>query len=76
MHLAPEPSRGDGLEFPTGNSDGNAPARALSPGLAANDLAHTRIGDPIADAMMEAFESIGPRESWRIAQGAMVNEDD
>ena len=26
--------------------------------------------------MMEAFESIGPRESWRIAHGAMVNEDD
>ena len=71
-----EPSRADAPNLPTCYRDGYARARALDPDVAANYVAHTRIGDPVADAMMAALEELGPRESWRIVQAAMDNLDD
>lgn len=74
--MASKPSRADGLDIPTCYHDGYAKARALDPKLAANYVAHTCVGDPVADAMMAVLDSIGPRESWRIVQTAMDNLDD
>ena len=74
--MDPEPSQADGLDVPTCYCDGYARARALDPNIADNYVAHTHIGDPVADAMMEALHSIGPQESWRITQTAMDNLDD
>ena len=71
-----EPSQADGLDVPTCYRDGYARARALDPDIADNYVAHTHIGDPVADAMMEALHAIGPQESWRITQTAMDNLDD
>ena len=74
--MDPEPSPAAGLDLPACYRDRYDKARALDPKLASNYVAHTRIGDPIADAMMEALEAIGPRESWLTIQTAMDDLDD
>ena len=74
--MDPGTSRSAGADLPTCYRDGYARARALDPNVAANYVAHTRIGDPLADAMMAALDEVGPRESWRIVQTAMDNLDD
>ena len=74
--MDPRISRADEADIPTCYAAGYAKARALNPKIAANYVAHTRIGDPVADAMMEALEEIGGGESWRIIQTAMDNLED
>jgi len=74
--MDPGTSRAAGADLPTCYRDGYARARALDAKVAANYVAHTRVGDPIADAMMAALEEVGPRESWRIVQADMDNLDD
>lgn len=74
--MEPEPSRADGLDLPTCYRAGYARARALDPKTASNYVAHARVGDPVADAMMAVLEEIGPRDSWRIIQRVMDDLDD
>ncbi len=45
---------------------GVARARQLEPEMAENYLAHTLIGDPVADAAVEAFAALDPVEASRL----------
>ena len=49
-------------------------ARKIDPRVADNYIAHTTIGDPPADALIEALTPLGARELHRLISGAM-NED-
>ena len=52
--MLPNPRRGaifnvDVMKIPTAYADGHAKGRHLDPDRAANHVAHTAIGDPLAD---------------------------
>lgn len=53
------------------DSPGCARARALEPEMAGNYVAHTVIGDPLADEAVEALSSMKRSESSRIIAGFM-----
>ena len=50
-------------------------ARRLAPGTAANYVAHTLIGDPLADAMMEDLSSLPRPEQTLLFQAALQEQD-
>ena len=56
------------LQVPTDYIPGYAQARAIAPELADRYIAHTTIGDPTADAVVEELASLGRSESSRIIQ--------
>ena len=51
-------------------------ARAVNPELADKYIAHTLIGDPEADALMEKLASLGQGESGRLIRAAMDDPND
>ena len=51
-------------------------ARAVNPELADKYVAHTLIGDPEADALMEQLAPLGQVESGRLIRAAMDNPGD
>ena len=51
-------------------------ARLLNPELADNYVAHTLIGDPLADAIMEELAPLGQRQSGRFIQAGMDGDED
>ena len=63
------------MKVPSDYVAGYEKARAIDPELADNYVAHTTLGDPVADALMEDLSTIGQRETGRLIQAAM-NQDD
>lgn len=53
------------------NNPGYGRARALDPEMAENYLAHTTIGDPLADAAVEALSSLKRSESAQLVRAFM-----
>ena len=62
------------LEIPSDYIPGYEKARLIDPALADSYIAHTTIGDPPADELVEALTHLGGREMHRLFTGAM-NED-
>ena len=55
---------------------GYAEARLLNPELADNYIAHTTIGDPEADTVIEDLAPLGQRVSGRLIQAGMERNED
>ena len=51
-------------------------ARLLNPELADNYVAHSLIGDPEADAVIEELAPLGQRELGRLVQAGMERDED
>ena len=56
--------------IPTDYRAGYEKARQVAPETAANYVAHTLIGDPLADAMIEDLSSISRQEQALLLQAA------
>ena len=63
--------RTQGLTIPTDYAEGYARARLLAPDIADNYVAHSLIGDPLGDAMMEDLGQLPAEESSRLIEAAM-----
>ena len=61
---------------PTDYIPGYEKARAIDPERADNYVAHTKIGDPEADALMEELSELPRSEATRYLQAAMDAEDE
>ena len=64
------------MEIPTDYKLGYEKARAVAPDIAANYIAHTHIGDPLAEAMMDDLEELNPEQSGGLIEAAMNNESE
>ena len=62
------------MKIPTDYTLGYEKARAIAPDIADKYLAHTFIGDPLAEAMTEDLAELGGSESRRLIQAAMNEE--
>ena len=60
------------MRIPSDYVQGHATARTVNAELADNYVAHTMIGDPDADALIEALVPFGQRESSRFINAAMT----
>ena len=63
------------MKTPSDYKQGYEKARAVSPQMADNYIAHTTIGDPEADALMEEIKDLDQRELTRFIRTAMQNID-
>ena len=61
--------------IPTDYRAGYEKARRLAPGTAANYVAQTLIGDPLADAMMEDLSGVSRQEQALLFQAALQEQD-
>ena len=64
------------ITVPIDYRPGYEKARAFAPEIADNYLAHTLIGDPLAEAMTEDLAEFSPEESRRLIEAAMNQEGD
>ena len=64
------------VNIPTDYMAGYENARQAAPEMASNYVAHTLIGDPLAEAMTEDLAELGDGESMRLIQAAMEQEGD
>ena len=62
------------MNIPTDYKQGHEEARAVAPDIADNYIAHTHIGDPLAEAMTEDLAEFSPTESRRLIEAAMNDE--
>ena len=62
------------MNIPTDYKQGHEEARAIAPDIADNYIAHTHIGDPLAEAMTEDLAEFSPTESRRLIEAAMNDE--
>ena len=62
------------MSMPTDYEPGYEKARAVAPNIAANYIAHTLIGDPLAEEMAADLEEFSPGESRRLIESAMNDE--
>ncbi|MYH40932.1 MAG: DUF2236 domain-containing protein [Chloroflexi bacterium] len=62
------------MKIPTDYADGYERARAVNPELADRYLAHTIVGDPEADALMEELSALDPEQVYRFLQAGMDEE--
>ena len=74
---APEPRNAltAPANIPTDYRAGYEKARLLAPETAANYVAHTLVGDPLADAMMEDLASVSRQEQALLFQAIMHERD-
>ena len=63
-----------GLTIPTDYIEGYEKARKLAPDIADNYVAHSLIGDPLGDAMMEDLGQLSAEEASRLIEAAMQQE--
>ena len=63
------------MNIPSDYVKGHAKARIVNAELADSYVAHTMIGDPDADALVEALAPFGQRESSRFINAAMTMKD-
>ena len=61
--------------IPTDYRAGYEKARQLAPETAANYVAHTLIGDPLAETMMEDLSSVSRQEQALLFQAALQEQD-
>ena len=64
------------MRVPSVYADGYEKARAMDPALAATYIAHMRIGDPAADAVMVDLAGLKAAESSRLLRAAMEQKED
>ena len=64
------------MNIPTDYLEGYERARAVNPELAEKYVAHTVIGDPDADALVEELASFEPEQALRFLQAGMDQEED
>ena len=64
------------MNIPTDYGPGYEMARALEPEIASNYIAHTAIGDPEADALVQELYSLDPGQSGRFIQAAMDGDEE
>ena len=64
------------MNIPSDYLPGYKRARAVNPELAERYVAHTVIGDPEADALMEELATTDPEEAFRFLQAGMDQEQD
>ena len=64
------------MRIPSAYADGYARGRAVDPERAANYIAHTTIGDPLAEAMVDDLHSLEREESSRLIRVGMIGEDE
>ncbi len=62
------------VTIPADYKPGYEKARALAPEIADNYIAHTLIGDPVAEAMTDDLAEFSPEESMRLIEAAMNEE--
>ena len=62
------------MNLPADYKLGFEKARAVAPEMADNYVAHTSIGDPVAEAMTEDLAELGQAESTRLIEAAMNEE--
>ena len=63
------------MQFPSDYMPGYEKARALEPDIASNYVAHTMIGDPVADAAVEELASLDRAEATLFISALMEQED-
>ncbi len=61
------------MNIPTDYRQGYEKARAVAPDLADKYVAHTLIGDPVGEAMMDDLSELGAGEQRRLIEAAMNN---
>ncbi len=59
------------MKVPTAYVPGHEKARAVDPEMANKYVAHTVIGDPLADAVVEELSTFGPQEVGRFIKAGM-----
>jgi hypothetical protein len=64
-----------GVQVPAIFVPGYEKARLLDPTLAATYIAHMRVGDPLADAVMRDLEGLGQAETGRLFRAAFQQQD-
>ena len=64
------------MKIPSAYIDGYAKGREVDPERAANYVAHTTIGDPLAEAMVADLHALEPDESSRLIGAGMTGDDD
>ena len=62
------------MTIPTDYAEGYEEARRLAPDIADNYVAHSLIGDPLGDAMMEDLGQLPAEEAARLIEAAMQQE--
>ena len=62
------------MNIPTDYEPGHKSAHAVAPDIADKYVAHTLIGDPLAEAMTEDLAEFSPAESGRLIEAAMNQE--
>ena len=62
------------MKIPSDYERGYEKARAIAPEIAAKYIAHTQIGDPLAEAMAADLAELSSEESRRLIQAAMNEE--
>ena len=63
------------MQPPTIFAPGYERARLLDPTLAAKYMAHMRVGDPLADAVMRDLQGLGQAETGRLFRAAFQQQD-
>ncbi len=64
------------MKIPTDYEPGFERASALEPEVASNYIAHTNVGDPEADALVEELSRLEPGQSGRFIQAAMDGDEE
>ena len=64
------------MKIPSDYIQGYEAARSRDPETASNYVAHTTIGDPEADYVVERLAPLGPEESWPLIEAGMNNDED
>ena len=62
------------MKLPSDYNLGYEHARKVAPEMASHYVAHTHIGDPVAEAMVDDLAELGPSKSWRLIEAAMQDE--
>ena len=62
--------------IPSAYIDGYANGRTVDAGRAENYVAHTTVGDPVADAMVADLTALGSEESSRLIRAGMHGDDE
>lgn len=63
-------------KIPSAYIDGYAKGRTVEAGRAENYVAHTTVGDPVADAMVADLAALGSEESSRLIRAGMHGDDE
>ena len=63
------------MQVPSIFAPGYEKARLLDPTFAATYIAHMRVGDPLADAVMRDLEGLGQAETGRLFRAAFQQQD-